>query len=216
MRFAISTLSALTFGLIAITANADVGVLDRYDCHNHQKTGEYHCHGTVEKAKRGGVILGADTRVQAWASSNGLFMFAGLAATAEYNRDDLAITASYFFMPLLANGAEGYDSNDSIYLSGWEAGIKAGPGVGRLGSKVYGLAGWSFADLTSTSDATPSGSINGYYIGAGFGVNSDTITLDLAATYRDNSDVVDYLTESLGENTGALVFDIRGSLGWRF
>lgn len=200
----------------ASTAFADVGVLDKYDCHNQAQTGKYHCHGDVDKAKLGGFILSGDTRIQSWSTDAGLYLFAGLAANAEYNYRWFAVTGSYYFMPLVTNSDDNYNVDSSVYQQGWEAGFKVGPGVGRLGSKVYLLGGWSSAQLTDTEDSANDGTISGYYVGAGFGANTTTLTFDVAATYRDSSSVEEYFADTLSKNYDVLSLDIRAALGWRF
>jgi len=214
-----SKLSAAFFGLagIATVAQADVGVLDKYECHKHKETKEYHCHGPDDLAKLGGFVLGADTRIQGWTtSSEDIFLFAGVAVNAEYNHKMLAVTASYFIMPLV-NSVDGeLVLIDTIYQQGWEAGFKFGPGVGRLGSKAYIAGGWSSADITDTGNSAGNGTISGYYAGVGAGFNTQTIVFDVMASYRDPSSVVTYLEEQQGETYDVTNFDTRVSLGWRF
>lgn len=201
---------AVTASAATSIAFADVGVLDKYECHKHQQTKEYHCHGPADLAKLGGFIVGADTRIQGWSTGSGdLFLFAGIAANAEYNHKWMAVTGSYFFMPLVT----GVDSDtvtvdNSTYQQGWEAGVKVGPGVGRLGSKFYLTAGWSSPALIEDDGSTD---LAGYYAGAGFGANSNGLTFDVVGTYRDATKVADFLGE-----TDVLNFDARLSLGWRF
>lgn len=211
MRFGPSLAVAVALAAGSYTF-ADVGVLDKYECHDHQQTGEYHCHGPADLAKLGGFIVGADARVQGWSAGNGdLFLFAGIAANAEYNYKWMAVTGSYFYMPLVTDVESG-TVNDAVVQQGWEAGVKLGPGVGRLGSKYYITAGWSSPQLDNegaTSD------LSGYYAGVGFGANTNGLVFDVVATYRDATKAEEFLA-SEGTDTDVLSFDTRLSLGWRF
>jgi hypothetical protein len=217
---AIVKYSAASFVLATAisVANADVGVLDKYECHNHQETNKYHCHGPADLAKLGGFILGADARVQGWSASNGgVYLFAGVAVNAEYAHKWFAVTGSYFLMPMVTSAnSEGVDYDDSVLQKGWEAGIKVGPGLGRLGSKAYLAAGWSSPDLTDSGDETNNANLAGYYAGAGFGANTNTLVFDVMATYRSPTAVSDYLTDQLSEAITVVHFDTRVSAGWRF
>ena len=78
---ALKTLAALTVaGAASSLAMADVGVLDKYECHKHSETKKYHCHGPADLAKLGGLIVGADTRLQTWMLDSGNpFLFVGAA-----------------------------------------------------------------------------------------------------------------------------------------
>jgi len=206
----------LSLGIMAASAQADVGVLDKYECHNHLQTGDYHCHGPADMAKLGGVILSADARTQVWSTSaDELYLFAGIAANAEYNHKWMAVNASYFLMPLVTN-ADDLSTSDTVSQQGWEAGVKVGPGVGRKGSKVYALAGWSSADITDSGDSSNDSELSGYYIGLGFGTNSNTLTLDVAATYRDAASIETYFKDVLVEPVDVTAFDVRMAVGWRF
>ena len=218
MRQLSTTVSAIILATSAASYSAaDVGVLDKYECHNHQQTGKYHCHGPADLAKLGGVIVGADLRVQGWAGDpQGMFLFAGVAANVEYNYKWIAVTGSYFMMPMITNvDSESITFRDSVYLKGWEAGIKAGPGVGRLGSKFYITAGWSSPDITDTGHAANNANLAGYYSGGGFGANTQTLVFDVIATYRDASAVSKYLANQ-GKESDVVSFDTRVALGWRF
>ncbi len=218
MRHFRITLSTLLLATSAASYSvADVGVLDKYECHNHQETGKYHCHGPADLAKLGGVIIGADARIQGWSGDpNGMFLFAGVGANVEYNYKWFAVTGSYFVMPMVTNlDAENISFQDSVYLQGWEAGVKVGPGVGRLGSKVYLTAGWSSPDITDTGDAVNNANLAGYYTGVGFGANTQTLVFDVIATYRDSSAVSEYLANQ-GKESDVINFDTRVAVGWRF
>jgi len=204
-------------GLVSL-ASADVGVLDKYECHDHSETGQYHCHGDANLAKLGGLIVGLDARAQGWSTGdNELFLFAGAAVNAEYSYRWLALTGSYFYLPLVSGVDDSsVDFDNSVAQQGWEAGLKVGPGVGRLGSKVYATAGWSSAELSDSGDASNDATLAGYYVGAGFGANTQTLVFDVIGTYRDSAAVSDYLAEQLGDRTDVVNFDIRVALGWRF
>lgn len=193
-------------------ASADVGVIDKYECHDHKQTGEYHCHGPADLAKLGGFVLGADTRVQGWSAASGdVFLFAGIAANVEYNYRWFAVTGSYFLMPMVSNvNSDSVSFDDSVVQQGWEIGAKAGPGVGRKGPKFYLTGGWSSATLTDSGNSANNGTLSGYFAGVGMGANTSTLTFDAIATYRDPAPVADYLDEDV------LVFDTRLSVGWRF
>lgn len=196
-------------------AAADVGALDRYECHKHAETGKYHCHGNADLAKLGGLVLGADLRTEGWSTNEAFYMFIGIAGNVEYNYRWAAVTGSYFFMPMVTN-AESLEYDDSIYQQGWAAGIKLGPGVGRLGPKYYVTTGWRSAQITDTGNSNNDGTFSGYYVGAGTGVNTRTMAFDLVATYYDAAELEDYLGETQGNTLSVNSFDIRASLGWRF
>lgn len=209
--------AAMGFSSVAGVTQADVGALDKYECHNHHETGEYHCHGPNKLAKLGGVIVSADTRFQAWSTPDDLYLFLGLGANAEYNYKWFAVNGSYFFMPLVTSiDSEDVEFDDTVYQSGFELGVKAGPGVGRYGSKSYVMAGWSISDITDTGDSANDGSLSGYYVGAGFGFNSETFTLDISASYRDPSTIEDYLKDQGDFDDSVFAYDARVALGWRF
>ena len=215
LRITLSTLALATCA--ASFSAADVGVLDKYECHKHQTTGKYHCHGPADLAKLGGFIASADVRVQGWSGDpNGMFLFAGLAANVEYNYKWFAVTGSYFMMPMITGlDAENITFQDTVSLQGWEAGVKVGPGVGRLGSKVYLAAGWSNPDISDAGDAANNANLAGYYAGAGFGANTQTLVFDVIATYRDATKVSEYLANK-GKSSDVFSFDTRVALGWRF
>ena len=214
LKFCLSTIALSSLSAVTL---ADVGALDKYECHDNHDNGEYHCHGPEKLAKLGGIIIGADSRFQAWSTNDDLYLFLGFGINAEYNHNWFAATGSYFFMPLVTSiDEENVDFDDTVYQSGFELGVKAGPGVGRYGSKSYLMAGWSVSEITDSGDSANNGELSGYYVGAGFGYNSDTLTFDLAATYRDPSTIKDYL-EDLGNFDGDVsAYDVRASLGWRF
>lgn len=215
----IKTLAALTVASAASSlALADVGVLDKYECHKHSETNKYHCHGPADLAKMGGVIIGADARVQTWMLDSGdPFLFAGAAVNVEYNYNWFAVTGSYFFMPLVTDVSDNNVAvDDSVYLQGWEAGVKVGPGVGRLGTKFYATAGWSNPDLTDTGDSSNDATLPGYYVGAGFGANTNTLVFDVVATYRDATEVEAFLVDQGNDDPSVTNFDVRVGAGWRF
>jgi hypothetical protein len=202
---------------LAASLRADVGTLDKYECHNHQKTGEYHCHGPSYLAKLGGFIIGADMRLQSWLAGNRASLFTGIGINAEYNYRWLGLTAAYYYLPLIdAVNNSNVSLDDSIVQRGWEIGLKAGPNVGRYGSKLYLLGGWSMAEIKA-DDAAYNGSLNSYFIGPGTGYNTKTIAVDVAATYRDPYVVRSYAEDKLNIDSNDLnSFDIRLSAGWRF
>lgn len=217
MRSLFISAATATLALTGTLASADVGVLDRYQCHNHQQTGQYHCHGPADLAKLGGFVAGADTRVQAWSVASGdTYLFAGIAANAEYNYRWAAVTGSYFVMPMVTGvDSDDVTFDDSVMQQGWEIGAKVGPGVGRKGSKFYVTAGWSNAQLTDSGNPDNDTTLSGYYAGVGFGANTTTLAVDAVATYRDPSSVMTFL-EGQGTSDDVLVFDTRVSVGWRF
>jgi len=203
-------------GLVSL-ASADVGVLDKYECHDHSETGQYHCHGDADLAKLGGFAVGLDTRAQGWSiGGDELILFAGAAVNTEYSYRWLALTGSYFYLPMVNDNDSSVNFDNSIVQRGWEAGLKVGPGVGRLGSKIYATAGWSSAKLTDSFDSSNDASLSGYYVGAGFGANTRALVFDVLGSYRDSAAVSDYLTDRLGDRTDVVNFDIRIALGWRF
>ena len=119
-------------------------------------------------------------------------------------------------MPLVTDVSEETVSiDDTVVQQGWEAGIKVGPGVGRLGSKFYATAGWSNPELTDSGDSSNNANLAGYYVGAGFGANTNTLVFDVVATYRDSTKVEEFLV-SQGNTASVTNFDVRVGAGWRF
>ncbi|MBU2864478.1 hypothetical protein QWZ13_01890 [Reinekea marina] len=191
---------------------ADVGVLDKYDCHKHQQTKQYHCHGDANNAKLGGLIVSAGARSQVWSvGNNSVYLLAGAGVTGEYTHMWYAVTASYYGKYLLTADLE---ANESVLQTGWDAGIKVGPGVGRIGTKHYVLAGWSGSTLTNSIDDTTA-ELGGYYVGVGTGYNWPAMSLDASVVYNDPTTANDYVestqSESVAYDIGAQV-----SLGARF
>lgn len=207
-----------TLGLASAISFADVGELDKYDCHKHQETRKYHCHGSTDLAKMGGLILGADLRTQAWSTSgDDLYLFGGASVNAEFNHNWIAVSAGYHYMPLIS-GVTGNDVqfNDAVILQGFEAGVKAGPGVGRLGGKFFLTAGWSQSEISDSGDSSHDGELAGYYAGAGFGANSRKMHFEVTVTYRDPEIVKSYLQKVENFSGDVLSLDTRINMGWRF
>ena len=209
------TAAVLASGSIVL---ADVGELDKYDCHDHRETGQYHCHGSADSAKMGGFVLAADVRTQAWSTSdNELFLFGGISVNAEYNHNWFAATAGYHFMPLISGvSGNNVQFNDAVVLQGFEVGVKAGPGVGRLGSKAFVTAGWSQSEISDSGDASHNSDLPGYYVGAGFGTNTRSMSFELTVAYRDPTVVADYLAKVENFSGDVVSIDTRANIGWRF
>lgn len=191
---------------------ADVGVLDKYDCHKHQQTKQYHCHGDANNAKLGGLIVSAGARTQVWSvGDNSIYLLAGAGVSGEYTHMWYAVTASYYGKYLLT---EDLEANESVMQMGWDAGVKVGPGVGRIGTKHYVLAGWSGSTLTNSIDNTTA-ELGGYYVGVGTGYNWPAMSLDASVVYNDPTKANEYVestqSESVAYDIGAQV-----SLGARF
>ena len=191
-------------------------MLDKYECHKHQETNKYHCHGPADLAKMGGLIVGADARTMVWSTAGGILPFIGIAANAEYNYNWIAVTGSYYYMPMVTDITEDDVSvSSAITMQGWQAGVKVGPGVGRLGSKMYLAAGWNSPMITDTENSQYDRTLDGYYVGAGFGVNTNTLAIDVTANYYDPTKTNTYLIDRDAE-ADATVIDARVSVGWRF
>lgn len=203
--------------LIALTGAAsfslaDVGVLDKYDCHKHQQTKQYHCHGDADNAKLGGFIVSAGAGTQIWSvGSNSIYLLAGAGVTGEYTHMWYAVTASYYGKYLLT---EDLEANESVLQTGWDAGVKVGPGVGRIGTKNYVLAGWSGSTLTNDSDNTTA-ELGGYYVGVGTGYNWTAMSLDINVVYNDPTKANAYVEETQSESV-AYDLGVKASLGARF
>ncbi|MEJ2043976.1 MAG: hypothetical protein P8X74_09070 [Reinekea sp.] len=200
------------------TAIADVGVLDKYECHNHHETNEYHCHGPADFAKLGGLIVSADVRGQIWSADSDSYMFAGFAVNSEYNYRWFAATGSFFYMPLVTGvNSESVEFDSKVVQRGWELGAKAGSGVGRKGNKYYLMAGWSNPSIKDSNNSSNDGSIGSYYAGLGYGFNTDTLVFDIAIAMRNGNVVKEYLSSKLNKYYDKVSsFDTRVSLGWRF
>jgi hypothetical protein len=213
MRFNLAIIVSLIslMGIASFSA-ADVGVLDKYDCHKHQQTNQYHCHGNADNAKLGGLIISAGGRSQVWSiGDNSVYLLGGAGVTAEYSHMWYAVTASYYAKYLMTADLE---TNESVLQKGWDAGIKLGSGVGRVGTKKYLMAGWSSSTLTNSSDNTTA-DLGGYYVGVGTGYNWPTMSLDVNVVYNDptkaNAYVESEQSETVSYDLGAQV-----SLGARF
>lgn len=201
--------------LLGSQAFADVGVLDKWDCHNHAQTGKYHCHGDPDNAKLGGFVLGGGVRSQAWGvGDNSLFLLAGAAVNAEYNYRSFAVTGSYFLQYLVTEADEGLATDETLSVQGFEIGGKAGPGVGRLGNKFYVTAGWSVAEVNNAASSSNS-ELSGYYIGVGTGVNTPSLAFDVAVVYQDPKAANDFIS---AEQNKEVQYDIgaRVNIGARF
>lgn len=212
-----SVVASIVFASAAMSVvQADVGVLDKYECHNHQETNKYHCHGPADLAKLGGFILGADARTLVWSTSNGILPFIGVGVNAEYNHKWFAVNGSYYYMPMVTDITEDDVSvSSAIIMQGWQAGVKVGPGVGRKGSKVYLAAGWNNPSITDSENSQYDRTLEGYYVGTGFGANTDTVVFDVAVNYYDPSKINAYLVDRDAE-ADATVVDARVLVGWRF
>jgi hypothetical protein len=211
-----SVVASIVFASITSAVQADVGVLDKYECHKHQETKKYHCHGPADLAKMGGVIVGADARTLVWSTAGGILPFIGVAVNAEYNYNWIAVSSSYYYMPMVTDiTEEDVSVSSAITLQGWQAGVKVGPGVGRLGSKMFLAAGWNAPTITDSENSQYDRTLAGYYVGAGFGVNTNTLAIDVSANYYDPTKTNTYLIDR-GAEADATVVDARVSVGWRF
>jgi hypothetical protein len=191
---------------------ADVGVLDKYDCHKHQETKKYHCHGDADNAKLGGFIVSAGARTQIWSiDDSSIYLLAGAGVTGEYTHMWYAVTASYYGKYLFTADLE---ADETVMQSGWDAGVKVGPGVGRLGTKNYLMAGWSGSVLTNSADDS-STDLGGYYVGIGTGYNWTKMSLDINATYNDATKTNEYVEETQGVSVSNDL-GVQISLGARF
>lgn len=215
LRLRVSLLILPMSLLLGSIAFADVGVLDKWDCHNHGQTGKYHCHGDPDNAKLGGFVLGAGLRSQAWGvGDNNIFLLAGAAVNGEYNYRSFAATASYFLQYLVTEAEEGLATDEILTLQGFEVGAKAGPGVGRLGNKIYLAAGWTVSEVTNAASSNNS-EMAGYYVGVGTGFNTASLAFDFAIVYQDPTAANDFIS---AEQNKEVEFDIgaRFNIGARF
>ena len=196
---------------------ADEGALDKYNCHKHHQSGRYHCHGSRDLAKRGGWVFTADGRLQGWFTDNRTTLFSGLGVNMEYSYRWLGISAGYFYLPLVnAISSDNISLNDQVVQQGWEIALKAGPNVGRKGMKFYLLGGWNEARITADNSAY-NADLGDYFVGAGTGINTTQVAIDVAATYRDPTAIKRYTRKRLGLPSEDLYsVDVRFALGWRF
>ena len=104
-------------------------------------------------------------------------------------------------------GGGNLETVQSTSLVGWDAGVKLGTGVGRLGWKFYGTAGWSSATFDNDGDTEDASS---YYLGGGLGYNWNSVALDFVLNYYDATAATDYVGASVGNIDEAL--DLGASL----
>jgi len=201
----------LSSAVLACTAPltlADPGALDRFDCHDHAETGEYHCHGDEALADLGGLAIGLGGRATTWIydGEETYNLFIGPSIDIEAGLGIFAIQGSYHYKSLV-------NSDDEIYLAGWDIGAKVGRGVARYGNKYYVAAGY-FAESLRRPDEEDY-SISGFYAGGGGGYNWDQFGFDVQVDWHSNSGYEEYWDDQ-GEPADLLVFVIRSSLTYRF
>jgi hypothetical protein len=170
-------------------ATASTGVVDRYDCHRDPQTREYHCHGSPENAKRSHVLIGAVSSSDLWLYSNGPYsLFTGAGIQLELAHDFAAVYGNYSFR-VHVTGQDFYEN------SGWEAGIKLGPHISRLGLHPYATAGYFSHAFILPSQY--SYDFQGLQYGVGLLWNNEKTGLDLRIQNR-NSDALASVWDELG------------------
>ncbi len=204
----------LPIAVLAFSAplvSADPGALDRFDCHNDADTGEYHCHGDEALADLGGLAMGLGGRATAWIyqGEDSYNLFMGPSLDVEFGLGAFAVQGSYHYKTLV-------NSDDEIYLAGWDVGAKVGRSVARYGTKYYAAAGFFSESLRRPNEENYS--ISGFYAGGGGGYNWDEYGFDVQVDWHSNSGYEEFFVDNPeeGAEPDMLVFAIRSSLTYRF
>jgi hypothetical protein len=170
-------------------ALATPGAVDQYDCHRDIATSEYHCHGDSSTAKQNHFLIGVTSINDAWLYSNGpMNVFSGGA---------LEFEAATGFVGL--HGSWGYQTHvtgaNTYKLYGWDAGLKVGPNISRIGLHPYAEVGY-FGTSFSRPNAVAY-PLSGLQYGAGLVLNKPTYAIDLRILNRATSEL-EIMWTSLG------------------
>lgn len=204
----VRALGLASLGTAASLALADPGALDRFDCHDHAETDEYHCHGDEAMADLGGLAIGLGARTSTWIydGEDTINLFTGPAIEFQAGIGAFALQGGYHYKTLA-------NSDEDIDLVGWDFGAKLGRGVARYGTKLYATAGYFSESLRRSGEDNYS--ISGFYLGAGTGYNWDTLGADIQVDWHSNSRYEDYW-DDWGNPADMQALSIRTYLSYRF
>lgn len=170
----------LTF--LSQLAFADPGAVDGYDCHNHHETNKYHCHGSERAAKESHFLVGVQAVSHSWLYDDGPpNIFGGAAFGIEYATNSLALYGNFGYQKHLTG-------DNWFTLNGWDAGIKIGKSISRIGGHPYLTAGWYSQNFYGGPESTLPSLFSGYAVGAGYILNLDSFAVDARVQYLDTSD----------------------------
>lgn len=210
MRLQYPTLFSAAVLSVLVTPKvfADPGVLDRFDCHDHAETGQYHCHGNSALASLGGVAIGAGLRSSVWTyqGENAVNIFTGPSIEAEAGLGAFAVQAAYHYKTLVKG-------DDDINLVGWDVGIKAGRSVARYGAKYYIAGGYFFESLRRPDEENYP--ISGFYLGLGTGYNWDNFGADIQLDWHNSAGYENYW-EDQNDPVKMQTIALRTYLTYRF
>ena len=184
---------------------ATPGAVDEYDCHRDFDTGEYHCHGSEDRAKQQHTLIGISSRTDVWRYSDGpMNVFSGAAGELELAFDLLALHGGYAYQ-IHMTGAEDYN------LTGWDIGLKAGPNIARLGLHPYVEAGYFSQNFNLLfGQQLP---FSGIQYGVGLIWNRNAMAFDLRLMNK-TIDELEQVWTSLGAPGG--IMNATGQLGLYF
>lgn len=191
------------FGL-STTVWATPGAVDKYDCHKASDTGEYHCHGSKEQARQFHVLTGVTSTNDFWVYDDGPYsLFSGVAAQLEIGWGSVATYAAYHYQWHATGSAD-------FMIRGWDAGIKAGPGIARVGLHPYALAGYFSNTFDINGRLTP---YSGTQYGGGLVFNRADSSFDLRVLYRNPQDL-----RAIWQQLGypGLIANLNVQLGYHF
>lgn len=187
MKRTLSILSASLL-LLATTAWASPGAVDRYGCHKDPATGKRHCHGTTEQAKQTHVLVGALGTSSIWLYNDGpANLFGGIGGQLEFGWESLAAFGAYHYQWNL-NGSKDFS------LNGWDVGVKAGPNIAKLGLHPFALLGYYSFTLQTPGLPMPD---SGLQYGAGLILNRPSNSFELKLIYKDPTEL-EQIWQTLG------------------
>ena len=174
---------ALSFGcllLSTVSVWASPGAVDRYGCHRDPSTGDRHCHGSTEEAKRTHVLMGVISTTDAWFYNDGpANIFSGVGAQLEVGWEHIAGYGAYHYEWHLTGSRD-------FSVRGWDIGAKAGPDIAKLGLHPFVLAGFYSFTFEVPGQLLP---YSGLQYGAGLVLNRPSSAMELKLVYRDPADV---------------------------
>lgn len=194
--------------LVTTVVLADPGALDRFDCHDHAETGEYHCHGDEALADLGGFAIGLGARSSVWVydGESSVNLFTGPSIELEAGLGAFALQGGYHYKTLA-------NSDDEINLAGWDLGAKLGRSVARYGTKYYLAGGYFYESLRRPDEENYA--ISGFYLGIGGGYNWDNLGLDVQLDWHNNTGYEEFW-EDEGDPADMQAVALRTFLSYRF
>lgn len=156
---------------------ASPGIVDDYDCHEGGPDNQYHCHGSDDAAKVSHLLIGGTFSADSWHYGNGpMNLFAGVGVAVELANDFVAGYARWASQPH-------YTGDSGYRLSGWQAGVKLGSGIARIGLHPYGQLGY-FSQQYQLVDSRVF-DLAGFQFGGGVIQNFKNAAVDFSISYRD-------------------------------